>query len=81
MQLCSPIGSLRWNDPAGQKTSGIWCLCSVITTLYWNFLDTHRKRFAANGRMKNQYANLARKDSAELRAIRRQAAAIAEASA
>nr|QDP24953.1 cryptochrome/photolyase family protein [Bradyrhizobium cosmicum] len=50
-----------------------------FTTLYWNFLDKHRKRFAANGRMKNQYANLARKDAGELRTIRRQAAGIAEA--
>jgi deoxyribodipyrimidine photolyase-related protein len=50
-----------------------------FTTLYWNFLDKHRHRFAANGRMKNQYANLARKDAGELRTIRRQAASIAEA--
>ena len=50
-----------------------------FTTLYWNFLDKHRKRFAANGRMRNQYANLDRKDAAELRTIRRQAARIAEA--
>ncbi|WP_349631430.1 cryptochrome/photolyase family protein [Bradyrhizobium sp. BR 10289] len=49
-----------------------------FTTLYWDFLDKHRKRFAANGRMKNQYANLSRKDNDELRAIRRQAAAITE---
>lgn len=49
-----------------------------FTTLYWNFLDKHRKRFAANGRMKHQYTNLARKDVAELRAIRRQAAATTE---
>lgn len=47
-----------------------------FTTLYWDFLDRHRKRFAANARMKHQYTNLARKDVAELRAIRRQAAAI-----
>lgn len=50
-----------------------------FTTLYWNFLDRHRKRFAANGRMNNQYVNLDRKDPAELRAIRRQAAGIVEA--
>lgn len=49
-----------------------------FTTLYWNFLDKHRRRFASNVRMKNQYSNLARKDGAELRAIRRQADTITE---
>ena len=44
-----------------------------FTTLYWNFLDKHRKRFAANGRMRNQYINLDRKTPAEMRAIRIQA--------
>lgn len=44
-----------------------------FTTLYWNFLDRHRERFAANGRMRNQYLNLNRKTSTEMRAIRRQA--------
>lgn len=50
-----------------------------FTTLYWNFLDRHRKRFARNGRMNNQYANLDRKDAGELRAIRRQATKIVDA--
>ncbi|AWM04588.2 cryptochrome/photolyase family protein [Bradyrhizobium amphicarpaeae] len=49
-----------------------------FTTLYWNFLDKHRRRFASNVRMRNQYSNLDRKDGAELRAIRRQAAAISQ---
>ncbi len=44
-----------------------------FTTLYWNFLAKHRKHFAANARMRNQYVNLDRKTAAELHAIRRQA--------
>lgn len=48
-----------------------------FTTLYWNFLAKHRKRFASNGRTRNHYLNLARKDTDELRAIRRRADALA----
>jgi deoxyribodipyrimidine photolyase-related protein len=48
-----------------------------FTTLYWNFLAKHRKRFASNGRMRNHYLNLDRKGSDELRAIRRRADALA----
>jgi deoxyribodipyrimidine photolyase-related protein len=44
-----------------------------FTTLYWNFLAKHRKRFASNGRMRNHYVNLDRKSSDELRATRRHA--------
>lgn len=31
-----------------------------FTTLYWDFLDRHRERFATNGRMRNQLAGLRR---------------------
>lgn len=44
-----------------------------FTTLYWDFLARHRKRYAGNQRMRNQYFNLDRKDGPELHAIRRQA--------
>ncbi|MGJ5180658.1 cryptochrome/photolyase family protein [Bradyrhizobium oligotrophicum] len=41
-----------------------------FTTLYWSFLAKHRRRFANNGRMRNQYVNLERRSAAEIRAIR-----------
>ena len=47
-----------------------------FTTLYWDFLERHHERFAANMRMKFQVRNLERKPDDEVRAIRRQAAQI-----
>jgi deoxyribodipyrimidine photolyase-related protein len=47
-----------------------------FTTLYWDFLDRHHQRFAANARMKYHYVNLARKDAGELAMIRARAAAL-----
>jgi deoxyribodipyrimidine photolyase-related protein len=47
-----------------------------FTTLYWDFLDRHRARFATNPRMKFHYLNLARKDAGELAMIRARAAAL-----
>ncbi len=48
-----------------------------FTTLYWDFLDRHRDRFAANARMARQYSTLERlQDVAELR--ERAATVIAE---
>lgn len=44
-----------------------------MTTLYWDFLDRHRERFASNRRMVFQIKNLERKGDAEMRAIREQA--------
>lgn len=44
-----------------------------FTTLYWSFLARHRRRFAGNGRMRNQYLNLDRRSPGEIRAIRAQA--------
>ena len=41
-----------------------------FTTLYWDFLDRHAARFGNNQRMRMQLANLSRKDTAEVRAIR-----------
>ena len=36
-----------------------------FTTLYWDFLDRHRHRFARNPRMRYAYENLDRKDPPE----------------
>ncbi len=47
-----------------------------FTTLYWDFLARHRKRFAANRRMAMQMRNLNRKPAADLAGIRRQAKAL-----
>jgi deoxyribodipyrimidine photolyase-related protein len=45
-----------------------------FTTLHWDFLARHHKRFERNPRMRYSYMNLARKEDGEIRAIRRQAA-------
>lgn len=47
-----------------------------FTTLYWNFLDTHRERFRSNQRMAMQMKNLDRKSAAEMEEIRSRAAKI-----
>ena len=57
-------------DPA-QSTGDRAC---PITTLYWDFLARHRRRFAGNPRMAMQLRNLDRMPSARLTAIRRHAA-------
>jgi len=44
-----------------------------FTTLYWDFLARHEKVLKKNPRMAMQLKNLSRKDTAELRTIRRQA--------
>jgi len=44
-----------------------------FTTLYWDFLARHEKLLKKNPRMTMQLKNLSRKDSADLRSIRRQA--------
>ena len=44
-----------------------------FSTLYYDFLDRHKTRFARNARMRTQYLNLARKSVAEMKAIRRRA--------
>jgi deoxyribodipyrimidine photolyase-related protein len=44
-----------------------------FTTLYWDFLARHEKLLRANNRMAMQLKNLARKEAADLRGIRRQA--------
>lgn len=41
-----------------------------VTTLYWDFLDRHRARFAAHPRLQAQVRNLDRKADAERAAIR-----------
>jgi deoxyribodipyrimidine photolyase-related protein len=46
-----------------------------FTTLYWDFLDRHRKRLADNPRMRYPLQNLAAKDADERALIRQQAAA------
>lgn len=47
-----------------------------MTTLYWDFLARHRKRFAKNRRMAFQVRNVDRKSAADVRAIARQADAL-----
>jgi deoxyribodipyrimidine photolyase-related protein len=44
-----------------------------FTTLYWDFLDRHRKRFQSNHRMTMQLKNLERKTSDEMQKIREHA--------
>ncbi|MBB5209549.1 cryptochrome/photolyase family protein [Chiayiivirga flava] len=44
-----------------------------FTTLYWDFLDRHRRRFGAHPRLKLQVANLLRKSGDERAAIAEQA--------
>jgi deoxyribodipyrimidine photolyase-related protein len=44
-----------------------------FTTLYWDFLDRHRKTLESNPRMSLQVRNLDRIDTSELDAIRKQA--------
>jgi deoxyribodipyrimidine photolyase-related protein len=53
-------------DP-GKATGETAC---PFTTLYWDFLARHAQRFSKNPRMSQQYANLRRKDDAEMKAIR-----------
>lgn len=49
-----------------------------FTTLYWDFLDRHRRSFAKNRRMVFQMKNLERKDPDELAKILQQAEAVRE---
>jgi deoxyribodipyrimidine photolyase-related protein len=49
-----------------------------FTTLYWDFLDLHRERFAENPRMRLQVRNLERIDEAELEEIRDRARSLRE---
>ena len=68
-------GACRF-DPK-QRTGPDAC---PFTTLYWDFLDRHRDRFATNARMARQYSTLDRlKDVDELR--QRAATVIAEIAA
>jgi deoxyribodipyrimidine photolyase-related protein len=47
-----------------------------FNSLYWDFLARNRKRFKKNARMNMVMALLSKKDSAELRAIRKRAAEV-----
>jgi deoxyribodipyrimidine photolyase-related protein len=47
-----------------------------FTTLYWDFLDRHRERFADHPRVGLQWRNLARLDAATLARIRREGAGL-----
>ena len=59
-------------DPA-QRTGPRAC---PFTTLYWDFLDRHRARFATHPRLKMQVRNLDRLDAPSLSALRTQAASL-----
>ncbi|WP_230969189.1 cryptochrome/photolyase family protein [Nitrogeniibacter aestuarii] len=59
-------------DP-GEATGEAAC---PFTTLYWDFLDRHEKRFADHPRMALQVKNLRRKPDEERKAIREQARAL-----
>ena len=50
-----------------------------FTTLYWDFLARHEQLLKKNPRMAMQLKNLSRKDASEVRAIRRQADGLREA--
>ncbi len=67
-RMSNYCGSCRY-DPA--KAAGEEAC--PITTLYWAFLDRHRKAFARNPRMGFQVRNLERKGKTELDAIRSRA--------
>ena len=47
-----------------------------FTTLYWDFLLRHERRFASHPRMALQVKNVARLDDTERAAIRARAAAV-----
>ncbi len=49
-----------------------------FTTLYWDFLDRHRERFANHPRTALQWKHIEKMDTERLQAIRTQAAAIRE---
>jgi deoxyribodipyrimidine photolyase-related protein len=56
-------------DPAKATGEG----ACPFTTLYWDFLQRHRDRFASHPRTALQWRNLSRKDAAELEQIRHEA--------
>jgi deoxyribodipyrimidine photolyase-related protein len=65
-RMSDHCGDCRF-DPR-QRTGDRAC---PFTTLYWDFLDRHRDRFAGNHRMARQYATLDR--LADLDEVRRRA--------
>lgn len=58
-------GSCRFNPKKATGDSAC-----PFTTLYWDFLARHRRRFAGNRRMDMQLRNVERKEASEVRAIR-----------
>lgn len=67
-RMSDACGSCRFNPK--KATGDDAC---PMTTLYWDFLDRHRERFAGTRRMTFQIKNLERKKPAEIEAIRRAA--------
>ncbi|MCX6390384.1 MAG: cryptochrome/photolyase family protein, partial [Solirubrobacterales bacterium] len=63
-------GSCRY-DPKQRKGEN----ACPLTAMYWEFLDRHRERFAANPRMSLAIRNLERIDPAELEQVRETAEA------
>ena len=49
-----------------------------MNTLYWDFLDRHRQRFAAHPRMRMMLTHVQAMPAEELAAIRQQATAFRE---
>ncbi|MDQ2779221.1 MAG: cryptochrome/photolyase family protein [Pseudomonadota bacterium] len=70
-RMSNHCGGCRF-DP-GERTGPSAC---PFTTLYWDFLSRHEKRFEAHPRMALQIKNLKRIDVAERQAIAMRAAAV-----
>jgi deoxyribodipyrimidine photolyase-related protein len=62
----------RYKEAAGDNAC-------PFTTLYWDFLDRHRRQFADNRRMNFQMRNLERKNEEDLKSIRARARDLREA--
>jgi len=67
-RMSNACGGCRFNPKVANGADAC-----PFTTLYWDFLARHEQVLKKNPRMAMQLKNLGRKDTAELRTIRRQA--------